>query len=86
MGKYHLLFDTKLKCGIRTTSDEAKDDILQKANCVFLTTVSGKNLSFTNVADIDLLAKPERKMFRFVTYREYISHLFKINKGEINEN
>lgn len=35
MVHYHLLIDTELKCGIRTTSNEAKEDMLKKDNIVF---------------------------------------------------
>ena len=85
MAYYHLLIDTELKCGIRTTSYDAKNDLLKKDNIVFLTTIEGRNLSFSNTEDIDLSTKLEENKFKFVTYREYLSYIIKRNKGEINE-
>ena len=85
MSMYHLLIDTELKCGIRTSSHDAKNDLLKKDNIVFLTTIEGRNLSFSNSEDIDLSTKLEENKFKFVTYREYLSYIIKRNKGEINE-
>ena len=85
MAYYHLLIDTELKCGIRTSSHDAKNDLLKKDNIVFLTTIEGRNLSFSNSEDIDLSTKLEENKFKFVTYREYLSYIIKRNKGEINE-
>ena len=85
MAYYHLLIDTELKCGIRTSSHDAKNDLLKKDNIVFLTTIEGRNLSFSNSEDIDLSTKSEENKFKFVTYREYLSYIIKRNKGEINE-
>ena len=86
MAHYHLLIDMELKCGIRTTSNEAKDDLLKKDNIVFLTTVDGRNLTFSNTEDVDLSTKSDENKFKFVSYREYLSYIIKRNRGEINEN
>lgn len=85
MAYYHLLIDTELKCGIRTTSHDTKNDLLKKDNIVFLTTIEGRNLSFSNIEDIDLSTKLNENKYKFVTYREYLSYIIKRNKGEINE-
>ena len=85
MAYYHLLIDTELKCGIRTVSNDAKNDLLKKDNIVFLTTIEGRNLSFSNTEDIDLSTKLNENKYKFVTYREYLSYIIKRNKGEINE-
>ena len=85
MAYYHLLIDTELKCGIRTSSHDAKNDLLKKDNIIFLTTIEGRNLSFSNTEDTDLSTKLEENKFKFVTYREYLSYIIKRNKGEINE-
>lgn len=85
MAYYHLLIDTELKCGIRTASNDAKNDLLKKDNIVFLTTIEGRNLSFSNTEDIDLSTKLNENKYKFVTYREYLSYIIKRNKGEINE-
>lgn len=85
MAYYHLLIDTELKCGIRTASHDAKNDLLKKDNIVFLTTIEGRNLSFSNTKDIDLSTKLNENKYKFVTYREYLSYIIKRNKGEINE-
>ena len=86
MSMYHLLIDTELKCGIRTSSHDAKNDLLKKDNIVFLTTIEGRNLTFSNTEDINLSTKSEENKFKFVTSREYLSDIIKRNKGEINEN
>ena len=85
MAYYHLLIDTELKCCIRTASHDAKNDLLKKDNIVFLTTIEGRNLSFSNTKDIDLSTKLNENKYKFVTYREYLSYIIKRNKGEINE-
>lgn len=83
MAHYHLLLDTHLKFGIRTTSNEAKDDLLKKDNIVFLTTVDGRNLTFSHDEDASLSNIPSDKKYKFISYREYISYIIKKNKGEV---
>ena len=85
MSMYLLFIDTKLNCGIRTASHDAKNDLLKKDNIVFLTSVGGRNLTFSNTEDINLSTKSEENKFKFVTYREYLSYIIKRNKGEFNE-